>query len=206
MSRVEEAVCRLVRLVLNEDQPTTLQRGQTFPWLRSVPSEAECGPLWPLVQQLYTALTGRPWVPGLAPPRPRKVDAYYQPWNFILEVDGPQHFTQYRRLTLALYPPTAPLGFDRAAFQARCRAVAYTPGLSFGRPRPPYFPGPNGRHQERALRDALTDLLPPLYGLRPTVRLAPDEVAALPDGLTDTPASRQALRRLLRAKGLPLTA
>src|SRR6476646_5591089 len=38
----------------------------------------------------------------------------------VVEVDGPEHFTSFRRTTLALYPAGMPLGFDAATYAALC--------------------------------------------------------------------------------------
>jgi hypothetical protein len=44
-------------------------------------------------------------------------------------------------------------------------------------PKPPLFPLEDGRHRQRAYRDALADLLPAVHGWLPTLRIADFEVA-----------------------------
>lgn len=60
---------------------------------------------------------------------------------------------------------------------------------------------PGGRHRQRAFRDALADLLPPLHGFGPTIRIGHFEVerwAWLPHRGTVTSRgyNRRELRRL----------
>lgn len=43
-------------------------------------------------------------------------------------------------------------------------------------PLPSSFPGDGGRHKQRAFRDLLADLIPPLNGWQPTCRVSDDEV------------------------------
>lgn len=94
----------------------------------------------------------------------------------IVEVDETQHFNEYCRTTLCLYPRTAVIGFDRRAWIAACDAKQRLEGGGFGRPCPPLFPEAGGRHQQRAFRDALADLLPAVHGWLPTMRIAYFEV------------------------------
>src|SRR3954452_337971 len=88
----------------------------------------------------------------------------------VVEHDGPEHFTSFRALSLALYPPGAPLGFDRDEYLRLCaehapasdridRGLA-AKGFGFG-----------GVPRERAYRDALVDLAVPAMGLPPVVRV-----------------------------------
>ena len=96
----------------------------------------------------------------------------------ILEVDESQHFNEYRALTLRAYV-NLPVAFDREAWLTACQRKTRLEGGGFARPRPPLFPGENGRHKQRAFRDALCDLLPPEYGFHPTARIADFEAAAM---------------------------
>ena len=142
-------------------------------WLNR-PGRSECGPLWELVQDIYHRLTGLT-LPETMPPRERRtVDAVldYDDGSLqILEVDETQHFNECRALTLRSYPDRE-VAFDRQAWLKRCDEKKRLEGGGFAVPRPPLFPDENGRHQQRAFRDALCDLLPPLYGFHPTARIA----------------------------------
>jgi hypothetical protein len=88
----------------------------------------------------------------------------------IVEVDEKQHFNQYRAMTLKM-SAEVPVAFDRGEWIRRCEAKTELEGVGFGRPKPPLFPGEAGRHQQRAFRDALTDILPLSYGFHPTLRI-----------------------------------
>src|SRR4051812_11973072 len=88
----------------------------------------------------------------------------------VVALDGPEHFTSFRALTLTFYPPDAPLGFDRDEYLRLCtehapasdridRALA-AKGFGFG-----------GVPRERAYRDALVDLAVPAMGNPPVIRL-----------------------------------
>lgn len=164
------------------------------------PGRVECGAAWPVVGRIYTQLTGLV-LPPQAPPRERRrldiVLTYPDGSRQILEVDERQHFTAARATTLEHYPPGALLGFDAAAWLARSRALAgHEPGGGFARPRPPLFPGPGGRHRQRAFRDTLADLLPLEHGWLPTVRISDQEII----DATAEPDSADALRGLIAAR------
>jgi hypothetical protein len=94
----------------------------------------------------------------------------------ILEVDERQHFNEFRARTLRHYASDVPLAFDPAAWIARSEQKTRLEGGGFAKPKPPLFPGENGRHRQRAFRDALADILPPEHGFAPTLRIADFEV------------------------------
>jgi hypothetical protein len=75
-----------------------------------------------------------------------------------------------------MYPRTLLVAFDRDAWLRACDAKLKLEGGGFGRPCPPLFPDVGGRHQQRAFRDALTDVLPAVHGWQPTLRIADFEV------------------------------
>ncbi|MFE8941073.1 hypothetical protein ACFYNX_26800 [Streptomyces sp. NPDC007872] len=152
---------------------------------------------------MYAALTGLV-LPDLAPSRERRrldvLLTYKNGEQQILEVDEKQHFTEARALTLEHYPADVKLGFDTSQWLARSRALAgREPGGGFGRPKPPLFPGDGGRHRQRAFRDALADLLPPLHGWLPTIRISDAEVAAI----TSASDAISSLRAVLHERGAP---
>ena len=151
---------------------------ETPGWLKR-PGRLECRSQWPLVQNIYSALTGRE-LPDTMPPRERRTaDGIFRAPDgrlFIFELDERQHFNEFRATTLSLYPRTMPLAFSPDHWFERCAQKRKLEGGSFAKPRPPLFPGTNGRHRQRAYRDALTDLLPSEYGFAPTLRLADFEI------------------------------
>lgn len=135
---------------------------ETPGWLKRS-GRIECRNQWPLVEDIYRALTGRE-LPDIMPSRERRtVDGVFRGPDgrlFIFELDEKQHFNEFRKTTLTLYPEMAPLAFSRELWIKHCALKRKLEGGGFARPRPPLFPGANGRHRQRAYRDALTDLLP----------------------------------------------
>ena len=143
------------------------------------PGRVECCGQWSMVKEIYRALTGYQ-LPGIMPRREwRRVDGVFRGTAgqaFIFELDEKQHFNEFRATTIGLYPRELRLGFSKSLWMERCLSKRKLEGGSFARPKPPLFPGPNGRHRQRAFRDALTDLLPAEYGFAPTLRLADIEI------------------------------
>ena len=151
---------------------------ETPAWLMH-PGSVECCRQWPLAQEIYQALTGR-LLPDTMPPRERrKVDGVFHGSSvrpFIFELDEKQHFNEFRATTLRLYPETIRLGFSKENWIDFCVQKRKLEGGGFAKPKPPLFPGDNGRHRQRAFRDALADILPQEYDFAPTLRLADSEV------------------------------
>lgn len=154
-----------------------LAPGPTPAWLLR-PGRDDCGTQWPLVREIYTALTGRD-LPEAMPPRERRtIDAvltHPDGTRRLVEIDEKQHFTP-PAVVLDHYPDDLPTGFDAPEWAPRARAAKRLPGGGFARPCPPLFPDPGGRHLQRAFRDGLADLLPSVHGWRPTLRIADFEV------------------------------
>jgi hypothetical protein len=89
----------------------------------------------------------------------------------LIAVDGPEHLTSSRLLSLDLYPGDAAVGFDLRGYRALCRAWAATSdSLSRGMPAKGF--GFGGVQRERAYHDALRDLATPAMGHPPLVRVA----------------------------------
>jgi hypothetical protein len=170
---MELAVRRLVVDVLG----ATWDRG-TPAWLNR-PGQSECGVEWPRIQQIYFDLTGLT-LPATMPDRERRrLDAILhlpgQPPR-ILEVDEDQHFNQYRAQTLGHYGDDITVAFDIETWKRESERPRKLRGGGFAAPKPPLFPGDGGRHRQRAFRDALADILPPLHGYQATLRIAAFEV------------------------------
>jgi hypothetical protein len=154
-----------------------IRKPVTPPWLQR-PGVRECRDHWQVLCDTYTELTGQA-LPAEMPPRERRqldgVIVYDDGTRRVVEVDEEQHFTPMRGLTLRRYNGRA-VAFDVAAWTRRCEVGRRLRGGGFGKPKPPPFPDAGGRHQQRAFRDMLADLLPPMYGWKPTLRIADDEV------------------------------
>ena len=190
---------RVVELVLSLTGGTPLP---TPAWLVR-PGKSECGTRWPLVQRIYTGLTGGSLPEVMRPVERRTVDLVFQSRGVqprLLEVDEKQHFNPFRSETLRAYGGRVPVSFDWKGWIARGDVKASLEGGGFAKPRPPLFPGVNGRHKQRAFRDALSDILPTEHGFLPTLRIAYFEVASW---IFDDQAT-QRLARHLAALGVRL--
>lgn len=160
------------------------------------PGELECKKRWPLITQIYGDLTGLELPTVMRPVERRTVDAVLrtEAGSRILEVDEEQHFNEFRARTLRHYMHDVSVAFDPQAWLEASDAKTQLEGGGFGAPKPPLFPGPGGRHRQRAFRDALTDLLPAEHGFLPTLRVAYFEVE---DWIND-PDSEERFETLLR--------
>ncbi len=158
--------------VLERGLGAELEREAPMPWLAS-PSSDICGRRWPVIQRIYAGLTDGLQLPAEALPARRHVDVLLQGAGgaTVLEVDEIQHFNRFRATTLDSYPDDVEVAFPLALWHEKSVNKRKLEGGGFGRGRP-LFRMEYGRHRERAFRDALTDLLPPEHGLKPTIRVA----------------------------------
>ena len=79
--------------------------------------------------------------------------------GLIVEFDESQHFTSPRKLALSVYADAHPLEFDARRWMELCEHHD-------ARDNDPRY-----RDEQRAWYDTLRDLVPPIRGLQPTVRL-----------------------------------
>jgi hypothetical protein len=163
-------------------------------WLQR-PAAAECGAAWETACQVYAELTGLTLPEAMPPRERRRVDAVLEVDGHrrILEVDETQHFNRFRAITLRHYPRGARLAFPIEAWIAQSEKKPRLEGGGFGKPKPPLFPGEHGRHQQRAFRDMLADLIPLEHDYAPTLRIAEFEVASW----IYTTAAEERMRELL---------
>lgn len=77
----------------------------------------------------------------------------------VVEFDESQHFTSPRKLALSVYADAHPLGFDARRWIELCEHHD-------ARDNDPRY-----RDEQRAWYDTLRDLVPPIMGMQPTVRL-----------------------------------
>lgn len=171
--KLEKAVVTLVKAVYGGTELGTPD------WLQR-PGRDECGRRWRLVSDLYHELTEMQ-LPEVMPPRERRtVDCVLRRRGEpprIVEFDETQHFNRYRALTIRRYPRSVLVAYDRAAWLAASDRKKRLEGGGFGQPKPPLFPQTDGRHRQRAFRDAMVDVLPAVHGWQPTLRIADFEVA-----------------------------
>lgn len=142
------------------------------------PGKSESGTRWSLVQEIYHRLSGLELPDVMRSVERRTADGVFQleGQTFVFELDESQHFNEFRMTTLYCYPDDLPIAFDKSDWIRRCRAKTRLEGGVFALPKPPLFPEVNGRHQQRAFRDALCDILPPEHGWLPTLRLGDFDV------------------------------
>jgi hypothetical protein len=134
--------------------------------------------VWDRISRIYTELTRLTLPEAMRPVERRIVDTVLLQEGYlprILEFDEEQHFNEFRAATLKCYGD-APVAFDTKAWLAASLAKKKLEGGGFAKAKPPLFPDLNGRHRQRAFRDALCDLIPPLHGFAPTLRIAKFEV------------------------------
>lgn len=146
---IEQAAVRVLASIFGPPLPTP-------DWLVR-PGKQECGDQWPLVQEIYHRLTGIELPEVMRQAERRTVDGVFrsEAGTFIFELDETQHFNAYRASTLRCYPDELPLAFDKCDWIRRCQRKTRLEGGGFAKPKPPLFPGENGRHKQRAFRTPL---------------------------------------------------
>ena len=195
--RLEIRIIALVEKVLG----VPAERRAQFDWLVNKPLSAHFGQYYPRIAALFEEMGGD-WnglsakADGYLTP-----DAYFPaPYNFIFEFDELQHFTLFRQATLRVYPEGLALGFDRHAYLQLClkhQEMAIQKGTDRFRRKTVDFPFPNGRAAQRAFFDTFRDWLPPLHGLKPTLRLAEFEVTDILSGKLIGDAAKDYIRSLI---------
>jgi hypothetical protein len=156
-----------------------LSRSVAPDWLVR-PGRDEMGHLWRTFRLMYRRLTDGMELPDNMPFRERRsIDGLMggrgQP-SRLIEIDERQHFNEFRLITLRLYPKDARVAYPLDDWIASSRHTRAIRGGGWAKPKPPLFPMDGGRHRQRAFRDALADLLPPIHGFAPTLRVSESEV------------------------------
>lgn len=195
--RLEVGIIRLVEEVIG----IPAERRAQFDWLRNKPRPEDFGEHYDAVMALYTELGGD-WEGTCAKTDGYLIpDAYFSdPYHFIFEFDELQHFTQYRARTFGFYPAGLPLAYDVGRYGEFCRehhVAALAKGPDRFRRRTADFSYRNGRAAQRAFFDTFRDWLPPLHGLKPTVRVAEFEVTSILEGRLTGRAAKTCMERLL---------
>lgn len=92
--------------------------------------------------------------------------------GLVVEYDEVQHFTSARLVTLGLYPPDAPLGFDQAAYASLVEQWRVKGDRAFAHKTASEFPGAAGRQRQRAYFDAFRDLAAPAFEVGALIRIS----------------------------------
>jgi hypothetical protein len=161
--------------------------GHSFPW-PAHPDEYGKSIIGPALRQIHEALKeSRGYADFVKSARMPPCDFYLPEPGFVLEFDESQHFTRARAVTLLQYPPEVRLGFSIARWSRLCREIDARDDV------------PLDRDERRAWYDTLRDLLPQLYGLKPTVRLYWKELrwCSLE---SESKEDREEFRRLLESR------
>ena len=168
-------------------------------WLMR-PGKQASGKRWPLLRSIYHDLTGLDLPEILPAGNWRGLDGFVSAAGAaprVIEVDEGLHFNNYRGMTLRRYPANWPLAYDVKVWIRKSHDEPRTSGTSGGAAKPvPLFHGDSGRHQQRAFRDALADILPPDHGYLPTLRIADFEVK----GWIGTASARKRMEELLEER------
>ncbi|MGM1028988.1 MAG: hypothetical protein ACQEWM_03835 [Actinomycetota bacterium] len=98
-------------------------------------------------------------------------DWFHAPSRTFIEVDEVQHHTSDRLRTLEFYPSDHPAAFSVPLVEARCLAHAERAARSWANKHAACFDWPGGRRAQRAYNDALRDLVTPLMGYPPVLRV-----------------------------------
>lgn len=101
-------------------------------------------------------------------------DFVHRDTGTFIEIDESQHFTSHRAVTLDLYPPDLPLGFDLDDYRDLRRELSPRSD-KYRQTKSAVGFGPSGRQRQRAYHDALRDVATPAMGLPPVVRVAAPE-------------------------------
>ena len=130
-----------------------------FPW-RALPGAYANAVIGNSLELIHSALGGwrghHDFIKSLQVP---PCDYYVSAPPFILEFDESQHFSHARLITLQLYPKTLSMGFSLTRWQDLCREINAVDDQPFD------------RDERRAWYDVLRDIVPIVYGFKPTVRL-----------------------------------
>jgi len=198
--RLELGIITIVEDVLG----APAERRTRFDWLVNKPQPTHFKETYPAIMRLFDEMGGDRSGLLTKTEGPLTPDAYFpEPYHCLFEFDELQHFTSFRAQTLRGYPAHIPLGFDLRLYLQFCAeklTVALQKGGDSFRRKTADFPFVNGRGAQRAFFDTFRDWLPPLHGLRPTVRIAEFEVAEILNGTLTGAAARCHIRELLKRR------
>jgi len=171
---------------------------RSFYWLINQHRQQDFQQYYSLIDDIFKALGGNPnagkGIQGLT------CDAYFgDSFNFILEYDEHQHFSTARLKTLEMYPADLQVGFSVEEYKGYCQQFHFGADKYRYSKKTKDFNFSGGRTAQRAYLDCFRDILPPLHGLKPTIRIAEFEVMNITG---DNPESRDNMRQLLDRKGV----
>lgn len=162
MKATEQNVVRMLARLVERGFAAKCEPGKTFAWLSTALPCPDGSALARMHRELLGTTKGPARAKAIVPSA-----CFGPPLNLIFMFDDARHFNRWRARSLELYPPDAPLSFDVRTYQELCRDTALRGG-------------PAAKQKQQAFHDALVDLLPPAYGLNPTLRIAQAELVNNP--------------------------
>ena len=164
-------ITEIVETVLGEPA----QSGKTFTWLKNQHVQEDFQFRLSLIDHIFKTLEGSSQVNKKV--QLLRCDAYFGgSFNFIFELDELQHFSTARLKTCELYPSDLQIAFDIQKYQLYCQ-MYHEKADKYRRSKTTVdFNFIGGRTAQRAYLDCFRDILPPLHGLNPTIRIAEFEI------------------------------
>lgn len=143
--------------------PAINQRGHF-----GLPSEAESAIV--ALQSIFRDLGGRSGEQSSKRLTALPGDFLHEPSATIIEIDEFQHFTSHRRISFDRYPAGASLNYDFLHYRDLCDELS-PKADAYRRTKNAVGFGAGGRQRQRAYNDALRDLVLPLVGYQPIIRI-----------------------------------
>jgi hypothetical protein len=173
----------------------------SFGWMTNKQAEDDSGEPYVSLRAIFKALRGNAEAHALKRERPLNCDASFGgSYNFIFEFDEIQHFSSFRLKTFDFYPQGLKLGYNLERYRDYCKKHMVEANSYRQAKTTDDFPFAGGRTAQRAYFDAVRDLLPPVHGLNPTLRIAEFEVARV---VANDKAGQGIIRDMLRDR-LPM--
>ncbi|MBD5584677.1 MAG: hypothetical protein HDQ88_06315 [Clostridia bacterium] len=152
-------------------------------WSKTIPDKSIIHKHWKVIETLYPKLVDEKYNLNerlllCKKSTSQSFDIWFkEPFNFAVEFDESQHFSQFRKLTLDYYKGIK-IGFDiefyRSLMENKNPGTSGFQCLKTNDPLFPYIlPGEkqDNRIRQRAFRDFLKDILPLEMGFNPTIRI-----------------------------------
>ena len=151
---------------------------KSFAWLLNKHTAPIFKGHFDIVNELFITLKGDSFSCQTKQTRFLACDAYFGgSYHFIFEFDEFQHFSTPRLRSLEKYPANLPLQFKLEEWKKNCQTHLPSADKYRYNKLTKEFAFAGGRTAQRAYLDTFKDLLPPLYGLQPTLRISEFEVS-----------------------------
>lgn len=189
----QKLITEIVATVLGESPPC----GFKFDWLTNKHSEQHFQQFYPAIETIFASLNGELFANKKKRLEYLKCDAYFPEHNFIFEFDEYQHFSSARLKALYTYPSAICVGFNLSQYKEWATVYKFCADKYRYKKKAVDFPFEGGRTAQRAYLDSFKDLLPPLHGLAPTIRISEFEVNSI---LANDEQSQLLMKHLIHSK------